>query len=148
MSQDVLHGLAVYSGQSHVTEPAYVIEAASIQELRELGEIHKLPGCTPREPGYVLVREEPVPLLDLRVLCPSSMPAEQAVVVVTHHEGKLLGLVVGALDDMRHFPTSEIRSPGDAGISLPWVKHLLKTPKDEIALVLDIPYLMANKSSL
>lgn len=148
MSQDVIHGLVVYAGEAHAKEPAYVIEAGSIQELRGLGEIHKLPGCTPREPGYVLVRDEPVPLLDLRVLCPALSPSEQAVVVVVHHEGKLMGLIVGALDDMHHFPASEARNPGDAGVSLPWVKHLLKTSKEEIALVLDIPYMMAHKSSL
>lgn len=142
-STAVFKGLVFHAG-AQLGEHTFIVDVRNLREIVEVQKVHHMPGATPQEPGFILVRQEPVTLLDLAALCGLPSVESGAVVLVLESGSKKVGVRVGLFEDIENIDPSLVQNPL-GGLSQPeWVTGLVKTAKGDVALLIDAPSLISR----
>ncbi|MEW6218158.1 MAG: chemotaxis protein CheW [Thermodesulfobacteriota bacterium] len=97
-----------------VADEEYAFDIGVVKEILRHGEITALPGAPPAVRGLVTVREQLLPILDLRILL-GLAPAdgdEQRILVV-EGDGPSMGLMVDRVKEVLRVPLDEIQAVDD-----------------------------------
>lgn len=144
-SPQFFQGLVFHAGLN-ATENTFVLDVRHLREIVEMQKIHHLPGATAQEPGFILIRQEPVALLDLAAMCGIGSVETGAVVLVLEASGKKVGLKVGVFEDIEDFDRDGLQYPLHTLAQPQWVSGLVKTGKAHVAMLLNAPLLVSKSS--
>lgn len=120
----------------------YAIDLCDVREIVTYEGFTKMPDSRPWVVGLIQTRGQPMPIIDLRIRFETDknpLYAETTVIIATKlSEGKLLGLVVDDVKDIRHYTQKQILSADkiDENLNSLLVKGYIKD-NDENILILD-----------
>jgi purine-binding chemotaxis protein CheW len=95
----------------------YGVDILKVQEIREVDRVTRVPHVPPYLRGVINLRGAIVPIVDLGLMLGfrEALPVEHANAIVLNAEGRLTGLVVGAVSDVVALSEEEIRTAPDLG---------------------------------
>jgi len=84
-----------------------------IHEVNRLRSITEMPGAPPYILGVINLRNQVIPVMDLRrrIGLPSAAFTKDSRVIVVEYEGSLLGILVDMVSQVLELPTSRITAP-------------------------------------
>ncbi|MFT7519045.1 MAG: purine-binding chemotaxis protein CheW [Kiritimatiellia bacterium] len=128
-----------------LAEETYAIEIAAVTEIIGLQSFTAVPDVPPFIRGVINLRGRVIPIMDVRArfqLEPHDYD-KRACIIVIHHRGEQVGLVVDRVKDVVDIPTEQLdahRSIGDAAGD--YVQAMAKVD-DVVLIVLEFEKLLS-----
>jgi len=125
----------------------YGVPILTVHEIRGQSPITPLPNAPPEMPGVMNLRGTIVPVIDLRVKfgVPDAGDSRFTVIVLVSVGGKIVGMVVDAVDDVLSVPAAEIQPVPDLGTPAHggFVSGLVHVG-DKLVVLLDVARVLAG----
>ncbi|HYR89379.1 MAG TPA: chemotaxis protein CheW [Terriglobia bacterium] len=123
----------------------YGVSSQSVQQMEMVEHITPLPNAPPFVEGVVFTRGQVIPAVNLR----SRFGFEKAPhttrtrLVVTNHNGRMIGLIVDSAREFMSIPNNAVQPPPDsiAGLSGKYLKGIV-TVDDRIVLIIELDELV------
>ena len=127
----------------------YGVEIAVVHEIVMLGETTRVPGAPNYVRGLINLRSEVIPVVDMRRRfgMPDQSPTEETRVVVVDVQGKRVGMIVDAVNEVLRAPLDHVIPPPPAitGSGHEYVTGLLAVD-DRLLILLDIDRVMETET--
>jgi purine-binding chemotaxis protein CheW len=141
MSQQIAESYILFE----VAGTTYGISSRSVQQLEMIEHITPMPNAPPFVEGVVFTRGQVIPALDLRRRFGLERAAHttRTRLIVTNHEGRVVGLIVDSAREFISIPNDAVQPPPDSvsGLSGKYLKGIV-TLGDRIVLVADLAELV------
>jgi len=132
-------------------DQAWAIELKWVREVFPAHGVEPLPNASPIAAGMLNIRGEIVPVINgaglLSAIPESETPRRAGKVLLIHHQGEDLGMVV---DLVLQVGAMEIENftPLNSGREYPWqtmfVKQVVRKGGDQLIPLLDVPFLVEH----
>lgn len=123
-----------------IGESEYAIPADEVYQLESYMNATPVPGAPRYVLGLVQIRQQIVPVLDLRIRfgLPALQPSLECRVVVLKLERRLVGIVVDSAREVQNFSPEQLKAPPEliAQQSKGFVKSVIHL-KERIIMLLD-----------
>lgn len=124
----------------------YGVSSRSVQQMEMVEHITPLPNAPTFVEGVVFTRGQVIPAINLRVRFgfEKKPHTTRTRLIVTNHNGRLIGLIVDSAREFMAIAADAIQPPPDslAGISGKYLKGIV-TVGDRIVLVIDLDELVS-----
>ena len=133
-----------------VAGATYGVNSRSVQQMEMVEHITPLPNAPRFVEGVVFTRGQVIPAVNLR----SRFGFEKAAhtirtrLIVTNHDGRVVGLIVDSAREFMSIPSDSIQAPPEslAGLSGKYLKGIVTVP-DRIVLIIDLDELLSAEPS-
>lgn len=123
-----------------VGESEYAVPADEVHQMETYGGATPVPGAPPYIAGLVQVRQQIIPVLDLRARfgLPPAEPTLQSRVVVLRLGARLVGLLVDSAREVQNIAPEQFKAPAEviSAKSTGFVKSVAQL-KERIIILLD-----------
>src|SRR5262245_20823795 len=124
----------------------YGVNSQSVQQMEMIEHVTPLPNAPPFVEGIVFTRGQVIPAVSLRARFGFEKAPYTARnrLIVTNHNGRVVGLIVDSAREFMAIPKDAIQPPPDsvAGLSGKYLKGIV-TVGDRIVLVVDLDELVS-----
>ncbi len=116
---------------------AFAINVNKTREILRWTGCRPIPTKTPAFVGITTLRDELLPLIDLRIFLGihSSVPMEQTKVMIVEFNDIKLGFLVDKVERIRQVNAEDLDSSKMRGVSLKWVLYIIKRDERNILLL-------------
>jgi purine-binding chemotaxis protein CheW len=126
----------------------YAIRAADVYQMESYAGATPVPGAPPYVAGLVQVRQQILPVIDLRVRfgLPKVEPTLDSRVVVVQLGTRLVGMLVDSAREVQNIAPEQLRPPPDVVVrqSAGFVSSVAQV-KDRIIMLLDSPKIVGEE---
>ena len=123
----------------------YGVNSRSVQQMEMVEHITPLPNAPAFIEGVVFTRGQVIPALNLRIRFgfDKAPPTNRTRLIVTNHNGRVIGLIVDSAREFMSISNGAIQPPPDslAGLSGKYLKGIVTTG-DRIVLIVDLDELV------
>ena len=116
---------------------AFAINVNKTREILRWTGCRPIPTKTPAFVGITTLRDELLPLIDLRIFLGihSSVPMDQTKVMIVEFNDIKLGFLVDKVERIRQVNAEDLDSSKMRGVSLKWVLYIIKRDERNILLL-------------
>lgn len=124
----------------------YAIRSRSVQQIEMIEHITSVPNAPPFVEGVVFTRGQVIPAVNLRARFgfEKAPHTTRTRLIVTNHNGRLVGLIVDSAREFTTIPNDAVQPPPDslAGLSGKYLEGIA-TVGDRIVLVMNLDELVS-----